>query len=179
MTDAEITDLLFVRDPPAQSDLALVFGHHEPGVSALRVAHAASLFLAGYTPRLLLSGGVTDGTGRSEAERMAAIARDRGVPDDALLLETGSRTTTANVARSVTLLTRENLVPSIRTAHLVSCPWHMRRVSHLAEAAFGPSVRLLCSPHEAGCTAASWASSAECRARVLTELRLVRHLLGR
>lgn len=57
MTDAAITELLFVRDPLARSDLALVFGHHEPDLSALRVTHAASLSSAGYTPKLLLSAG--------------------------------------------------------------------------------------------------------------------------
>lgn len=178
MTDAEVTERLFVRDPIARSDLALVFGHHEPDVSTLRVEHAASLLLAGHTPKLLLSGGVTDGTSLSEAEHMARVVRDLGIPNHALLLETESRSTAENLTRSVSLLARENLLPSIRTVHLVSCPWHMRRVSHLARTAFGPAVRLLSSPHGASCTATSWASSAACRARVLAELRLVRHLLG-
>jgi uncharacterized SAM-binding protein YcdF (DUF218 family) len=115
--------------------------------------HAAALLLGGHTSRLLLSGGVTGQRDRSEAEVMAAMARTLGVPDDALLLENNSRTTAENLTRTVALLTRENLLVSTRTAHLVSCPWHMRRVSHLARVAFGPDVRLLCSPHEEGCTA--------------------------
>jgi hypothetical protein len=59
MTEAEITELLFRRDPLTHSDLALVFGHHEPCVSAERARHAAFLFLHGHTPRLLLTGGAT------------------------------------------------------------------------------------------------------------------------
>ena len=178
MNDSEITNLLFVRDPDSLSDLAVVFGHHEPCVSAQRVTHAAALLLAGLTPRLLLSGGVTDRGDRSEAESMAAIARDLGVPDDALLLEPHSRTTVENLTRSVALLAGEDLLATIRTVHLVSCPWHMRRVSHLARLAFGPAVRLISSPHDEGCTAATWAASSECRRRVLAEYRLVRALLG-
>jgi hypothetical protein len=84
-----------------------------------------------------------------------------------------------NLSFSVSLLARQNLLDTIRTVHLVSCPWHMRRVLHLASVAFGPTVSLLASPHEEGCTESTWASSPECRKRVLAELRLVKLLVGR
>jgi hypothetical protein len=179
MTEAEITEFLFRRDPLSRSDLALVFGHHDPHVSVERARHAAFLFLHGHTPRLLLSGGATGNGGQSEAEHMAAVAQSLGVPREALLLEAQSRTTVENLSLSVSLLDRQNLLDSIRAVHLVSCPWHMRRVLHLASIAFGPSVSLLASPHEESCTASTWASSAECRKWVLAELRLVMPLLGR
>src|SRR5262249_11200148 len=68
MTEAEITELLFKRDPLSRSDLALAFGNSDRHVSAERARHAAFLFLHGHTPRLLLSGGDTGDDGRSEAE---------------------------------------------------------------------------------------------------------------
>lgn len=179
MTESEITELLFLRDPLASSDLALVFGHHDLRVSAQRARHAAALFLGGHTPRLLLTGGATGGEERSEAEVMAAVARDCGVPGDALLLEESSRTTIDNFSRSLAVLARENLLDSLGAVHLVSCPWHMRRVKHLARKAFAMSVHLLCSPHDEGCTATTWIASAECRDRVLAEVRLVQAMLGR
>jgi hypothetical protein len=179
MTEAEITDLLFRRDPLSRSDLALVFGNSDAGASAERARHAASLFLGGHTPLVLLSGGATSEGGRSEAEHMATVARNRGVPPEALLLETRSRTTAENLSLSVALLARQDLLDSVRTVHLVSCPWHMRRVVHFASVAFGPTVCLLASPHDEGCTASTWASSDECRRRVLAELRLVKPLFGR
>ena len=114
-----------------------------------------ALFLDGYTPLLLFSGGPTGGDGRSEAEAMAAVARENGVPETAVILEPRSRTTVENLSLSVALLARNDLLRSVSTLHLVSCPWHMRRVSHLAGAAFGPSVRLLASPHDEGCSAAT------------------------
>ena len=43
MTEPEITELLFLRDSPARSDLALVFGHHDVRVSAQRDARGVSL----------------------------------------------------------------------------------------------------------------------------------------
>jgi uncharacterized SAM-binding protein YcdF (DUF218 family) len=177
MTESEVTELLFVRAPLARSDLAIVFGHHDAGVSAQRARHASSLFLGGHTPRLLFTGGPTGEGEESEAESMAAVAKDRGVPPAAMLVEPRSRTTVENLSLSASLLAGEGLLDSLEVLHLVSCPWHMRRVSHLARAAFGPAVRLLASPHDEGCTASNWAWSPECRARVLTELRLVRSLL--
>jgi hypothetical protein len=110
---------------------------------------------------------------------MAAVAQACGVPPEALLLECQSRTTVENLSFAVSLLARQALLDTLRTVHLVSCPWHMRRVLHLANVAFGPGVRLLASPQEESCTASTWASSEECRKRVLAELRLVRSLLRR
>ena len=68
MTEAEITEVLFKRDPLSRSDLALVFGNSDRHVSAERARHAAFLFLHGYTPRLLLSGG---GTATTDGLRFA------------------------------------------------------------------------------------------------------------
>jgi hypothetical protein len=110
---------------------------------------------------------------------MAAVAQACGVPSEALLLEPKSHTTVENLSLAVSLLARQNLLDTTRTVHLVSCPWHMRRVLHLASVAFGPGIRLLASPHEEGCTESTWASSVECRKRVLAEFRLVRSLLHR
>jgi hypothetical protein len=124
-------------------------------VSAERARHAAFLFLHGHTPRLLLSGGGPGDDGRSEAEHMAAVAQACGVPPEALLLESQSRTTVENLSFAVSLLARQILLDTIRVVHLVSCPWHMRRVLHLANVAFGPGVRLLASPQEEGCTAST------------------------
>src|SRR5215470_3326485 len=96
MTEAEITEVLFKRDPLSRSDLAVVFGNSDRHVAAERARHAAFLFLHGHTPRLLLSGGGTGVDGRSEAEHMAAVAQACGVPPEALLVESQSRTTVVN-----------------------------------------------------------------------------------
>lgn len=177
MTEAEVTELLFVRDPPGRADLAIVFGSHEPALAAERARHAASLYRSGLTPRLLFTGGPTVEGSTSEAEAMAETAEAAGVPSEAMLLERESRTTVENFTLSLALLRRCRLLNSLTVLQLVSCPWHMRRVTHLARTAFGPTVRLLASPHDATCTASSWVASTECRRWVLAELRLVRHLL--
>jgi hypothetical protein len=114
MTEAEITEVLFRRDPLSRSDLALVFGNCDRHVSATRARHAAFLFLHGHTPRLLLSGGGTGDDGRSEAEHMAAVAQACGVPPEAVLLESQSRTTAENLSFAVSLLARQALLGTLR-----------------------------------------------------------------
>ena len=104
MTDAEITELFFIRDRLSRSDLAIVFGHHEPAISAQRASHPAFLYLGGYTPLLLLTDGVTGEILSSEAELMAEVLSDRSVPDEAILLETLSRTRVESFTLSVRLL---------------------------------------------------------------------------
>lgn len=67
---------------------------------------------------------------------MAGVTQACGVPPEAILLEAQSRTTVENLSFAVSLLARQNLLDTIRTVHLVSCPWHMRCVLHLATVAF-------------------------------------------
>jgi len=67
-----------------------------------RTLHAVELWRQGAAPRLVLTGG----HGRfppSEAEAAAAIAREAGMPDGALLLESRSTTTAENAAFAAAL----------------------------------------------------------------------------
>ncbi len=170
MTDRHITELLFVDDGPEPADLALVFGCVEPEESRQRALHAAALFHARLVPRLLLSGGVSHpDRPESEAGLMLRVVLDLGVPREAVLVEESSRTTFENVSSSATLLHELDLLGATRTILLVSCPWHMRRVSLIARADFPQHVRLWCCPHTESCTARTWASSLPCRDRVVAE----------
>src|SRR5437588_4273754 len=103
MKDDELTRLLFVKDEPEPSSLALVFGHHDRTVSAKRARHAARLYLAGLVPTVLLTGGLVRGI-VSEADEMALVARAEGVPERSLLLERSSKNTFENVSQSLALL---------------------------------------------------------------------------
>src|SRR5262245_30957926 len=103
MNDNELTRLLFVKDEPEPGDLALVFGHHDLNVAAKRARRAAELYLGGLVPSILLSGGSLTGD-KSEAEAMALIARQAGVPQPNLLVERSSKNTFENVSESLALL---------------------------------------------------------------------------
>jgi uncharacterized SAM-binding protein YcdF (DUF218 family) len=163
---------LFLRDNPEKADLAIVFGSSEPELCAFRARHAANLYRLGLVPALVLSGGkVTSSV--SEADQMAAICVDAGVPREHLWLENESRTTFENAAKAVNLLARDARLYGIETILLVSCPWHMRRAYLTTRQAFTDRVRLLCCPHDEWCTEASWRESAECILRVTAEIRLI------
>lgn len=104
-----------------------------------RTRFACSLFLAGGHSQLVLSGGI----GRhppAEAEVMAAIALEMGVPAAALLLDADARTTietAAFVARSA--IDRQHGLIAVTDRYHVPRTW-------LAFRAYGLPVRLRCPP---------------------------------
>jgi uncharacterized SAM-binding protein YcdF (DUF218 family) len=174
MTDQEINGLLFVGDGPEPADVALVFGSIEPDEACQRVRHAAGLYRSGLVPRLLVSGGGSHrGDTATEAGFMFQIACELGVPREAILVEDHSRNTFENVANSVAMLRELDLLDATRTVLLVSCPWHMRRVSLIARAEFPTHVRMRCCPHTESCAAGSWVASWKCRERVVGEAQLL------
>ncbi len=100
------------------------------GSNDLRVAeHAADLWLAGWAPRLVMSGNVGALTRerfrKPEAEMFAEVAMGRGVPESAILLERESTNTGENVAFSRRRLAAEGLDPE--RIILVQKPYMERR----------------------------------------------------
>lgn len=99
------------------------------GAAADRVWHTARLYHAGKAPFILVSGGTLPWSGADlpEAEAIADILRQLGVPNSALILETRSRTTREN---------RDDSLPILRAhgAHrilLVTSALHMPRAMAL------------------------------------------------
>ena len=97
-------------------------------VFAARLDHAIDLYKAGVAPRLVVTGGKAQGDRTTEAATARAYAIDRGVPDDAILVEDRSRTTLESI-RSVGDLLRAN---GLDTAVFVSDRPHMLRVLRMA-----------------------------------------------
>jgi uncharacterized SAM-binding protein YcdF (DUF218 family) len=80
-----------------KSDVILALGSHD-----LRVAErAAQLYLEGWAPLLVCSGGLGNLTSEiwteSEADQFAAIAIKMGVPENAVLVENKSTNTGENI----------------------------------------------------------------------------------
>lgn len=110
---------------PAESDCILALGSHD-----LRVAdRAAELYLEGWAPILILSGGlgnVTRGIWKDpEADRFARIALDKGVPAEAIFIENKSTNTGENIQFTRQLLDEKGLHP--RHFLLVQKPYMERR----------------------------------------------------
>lgn len=108
-----------------KSDAILALGSHD-----LRVAErAAELFIKGFAPWLILSGGLGNFTKNvwqdKEADRFAAIARKMGVPSDKILIENNSTNTGENILLTQKLLAEKRL--QIQSFILVQKPYMERR----------------------------------------------------
>ena len=132
--------------PPRPADAIVVLGsavwpNEQPSPSlARRIGRGVELWETGLAPVLVPTGGV----GRfppAEAKVMARVARSRGVPDGALVLEVEAHRTVESAER----------VKALAEAHgwqnviLVSEPYHLRRSSLLFEAE-GIGVQTACAP---------------------------------
>ncbi len=108
-----------------KSDFILALGSND-----LRVAeYAADLWLQGYAPLLVFSGNAGVLTrhrfSKPEAEMFAEIALERGVPEDAILIEAESTNTGENVSFSRRLLESKGINPE--SLILVQKPYMERR----------------------------------------------------
>ncbi|HEY0065701.1 MAG TPA: YdcF family protein [Flavisolibacter sp.] len=108
-----------------KADCILVLGSHD-----LRVAErGADLYLQGFAPLLIFSGGLGNFTKEmwteSEADLFAAIARRRGVPEEAILVENRSGNTGENIQFTRELLRQHNMDPE--SFILVQKPYMERR----------------------------------------------------
>lgn len=126
--------ITIARTDRAQSAQAIVVlgaaqydGRPSP-VFAARLDHAANLYAQGLAPVVVVTGGRQEGDVVTEARTADAYLQQRGVPADALRLETTSRTSYENIAASARILLQEGLDEVI----LVSDGWHLARASAIA-----------------------------------------------
>ena len=99
-----VWDSLYDADELKKADVILAFGCADPMVAQ----RAAALYLEGYAPYIVFSGGLGKGTEgrlvRSEAEHYADIAFGLGVPREHMLLEKRSTNTGENLRFTYELL---------------------------------------------------------------------------
>jgi uncharacterized SAM-binding protein YcdF (DUF218 family) len=97
-------------------------------VLAARLDHAIELYLGGYAPYFVVTGGKLPGDRFTEAATEAAYAIKRGVPASAILGEYEGSTTLESLRNVRTVFAQHGL----RTAVFVSDRTHMLRVLRLA-----------------------------------------------
>ncbi len=97
-------DYLCLHQPPQRADVILGFGCYDENVAR----RAAQLYLEGFAPKVVFTGGLGRNTaGRfavSEAERFGQVALHMGVPEGDILLETRSTNTKENIEFTRALL---------------------------------------------------------------------------
>lgn len=120
--DLPRADVIVVFGGNTQANRANWFEPYNRATAIDRIDRAEALYLAGRAPRILLSGGAREGK-VSEAQIIARILRQRGIPDSALLLENDSRNTSEN-ARFTDITMRGQ---KLKSALLVTSALHMPR----------------------------------------------------
>lgn len=136
MTERDAIDILWdyhhVHHDLAPADLIFVLGSNDTRVAE----YAADLYLQGIAPLILFSGGLgrfTGGWRQSEAELFAQTAITRGVPADAILLESQSTNTGENIRFSRQLLLERGF-PEHPSIIAVQKPYMERRTLASLEA---------------------------------------------
>lgn len=119
----------------AKADAAIILGAAVRGdipspVFAERIRHGIHLYQAGRVRYLLFTGGKGDGARWAESAVGRNMALAAGVPAEAILTETVSRTTSQNIIEAKTAMHRADLVSAI----IVSDPYHLYRAGVMAKA---------------------------------------------
>lgn len=100
-----------VNNSIEKADCILVLGSHDTRVAE----RAAELYLAGWAPVVIFSGGLgrlTEGVWtETEADLFSKIAIEKGVPKEAILIENKSTNTGENILFTQQLLAEKNLYP--------------------------------------------------------------------
>ena len=112
------------NDTLIKSDCILALGSHD-----LRVAvRAAELYLQGWAPLIIMSGGLGNFTKEwteKEADRFAAVAIEKGVPGKDILIENRSTNTGENILFTQKLLEQKSLY--LQSFIVVQKPYMERR----------------------------------------------------
>ena len=117
------------RVPSGPADVAAVLGAAQydgtpSGALAGRLDRAVQLYRDGLVAAIVVTGGNQPGDRTTEAMTGFAYLRDRGVPEEALLVENGSTNTWEQLLATELILGERGL----STAILVSDPSHCRRL---------------------------------------------------
>jgi uncharacterized SAM-binding protein YcdF (DUF218 family) len=94
-----------------------------------RLDHALELYEAGYSVRIVVTGGRQEGDRFTEAEAGYRYLRDQGVPEDALLREVAGSNTYESLEEAAAFLIEQGLT----TVVLVTDGYHAYRVRAVAE----------------------------------------------
>lgn len=121
------------RDQAAPADAIIVLGaaaydRNPSPVFKERIRHGIALYQRGLAPRLIFTGGFGSGAPYSESQVARRFALKQGVPAQAILIESHSRTTRQNLQEARKLMEANRL----RRVIIVSDPLHMARALRLA-----------------------------------------------
>lgn len=102
-------DYLKLHQPVEKADVIVGFGNFNTGIAQ----RAAQLYLDGYAPKILFTGGLGRNTEgllpEPEAVRFGKVAQEMGVPEEDILLEDKSSNTAENILFTRSLLEEKHI----------------------------------------------------------------------
>lgn len=126
-----------------KADAIIAFGSHDPRVGT----YAAKLFLEGWAPLLVMSGGIgrlTETWNKTEAELFSEAAIRLGVPKDKILVENKSTNSQENILFTKALLDEKNI--RVKKVILVQKPYMERRALATFQKQFPEIAAIVTSP---------------------------------
>jgi uncharacterized SAM-binding protein YcdF (DUF218 family) len=121
------------HDHATKSDCIIILGAAVQGTTPSpvfeeRIRHAIHLYQAGFSPKLLFTGGIGEGQTHSEGSVGRSVATEQAVPTGDILIEERSRTTQQNLSEARLIMQKHGL----KSAIIVSDPLHMKRAMMMA-----------------------------------------------
>ena len=168
-----------IHDDGESADVALLLGTN-PELAIERAKAAAQLYLSGRVPMIVASGGVKwdyHGEKISEADLMAQILQENGVPTDAILLDNEARTTQENMICSALQINRKNKFYTVDKVIIVTSLTHMKRSLALAKAFLPRKVIVSAYPVPLSQSKEDWLKSEENVKNLTASIRLLKELV--
>lgn len=108
---------------------AAVYGDEPSPVYRERINHGITLYNEGYVDSLIVTGGSSDASEKTEAAVAKEYLMSQGIPEEDILMEDQSSITQENLENAEVIMAGRQM----RTALVVSDPLHMKRAMLLAE----------------------------------------------
>ena len=165
-----------VCDKGECAEFALLLGT-KPSIARERALTAAKLYSEGRVKYIIPSGGVAwEGWNCSEAEYMAQVLLNEGVPQDAIILENEATTTKENMLYGSILMNRKTKFYGEKSIMLVTSNYHVKRTLLLGQIFLPQFAKLSACPAFSAESVDGWLSSSENLALLDTELYLLHGL---
>lgn len=131
LDDAKKTRIIFgdLTDDGGKGEFVILLGGRFAFL-AERCEAAARLYLAGRVSYIIPSGGVAweyEGGKMTEAEYMRKLLLERGVPEEAIVLENEATTTKENMIYATLQMNRKLGLKALHKAYIATSQSHMRR----------------------------------------------------
>jgi uncharacterized SAM-binding protein YcdF (DUF218 family) len=158
-------DYLVVKEKPKRADVIIVLGGELKGE---RTREAVRLYKEGMGKKLLFSDG-TDLSWRTKAiEEMTDLAKELGIPKEAIVKEAASKSTFENAKYTLKIMKQHNW----KSAIIVTTNWHTRRSQYIFEKIYqnsGIQLTYAAAPDPHHKSFANWWKDSEKQQVVLTE----------